>query len=310
MSKKKAVAVQSNNLIESRYILTAAEQKLCLAMISKIKPDDINLTGFEIKVSELAEILDINLKYAYLEIQKTTKRLMGRVIQIPEEKGWLLTHWVSSCRYHHEHGTVTFKFDENLKPYLLQLREEFTKVNIDIITRFQSIYTIRIYQLIKSFAGIGWRDIEISELKNMLGLKPDQYNEYRDFNKRVISQAQKEMDAVDENGTPKSDLTFKIEKIKECRKIVKIKFIIIKNNMDSARLTKNSAVNAANKSLSAISNQKNPSRSWQFPEHWNEFLEYCQKKDPGLLPIIASDGPETMIVKYPYRKWLDEVFSR
>jgi plasmid replication initiation protein len=198
-------------------------------MISKIKPDDIGFIGLEIKVSELAALMDINLKYAYREIQKTTKKLMGRVIHIPEETGWLLTHWVSSCRYHHKKGTVSFKFDENLKPYLLQLREEFTKVHLDVVAQFQSIYTIRIYQLLKAFVGIGWREISIDELKEMLGLKLGQYAEYRDFNKRVITEAKKEMDAVDENGMNKSDLTFEVETIREGRKITCLKFIIIKN---------------------------------------------------------------------------------
>lgn len=250
MNKKKALAVQSNNLIESRYILTTSEQKLCLAMISKIKPDDIGFISLEIKVSELAALMDINLKYAYREIQKTTKKLMGRVINIPEETGWLLTHWVSSCRYHHKKGTVTFKFDENLKPYLLQLREEFTKVHLDVVAQFQSIYTIRIYQLLKAFVGIGWREISIDELKEMLGLKLGQYAEYRDFNKRVITQAKKEMDAVDENGINKSDLTFEVETIREGRKITRLKFIIIKNEqLNKKKESKSYSMNSESEQL-------------------------------------------------------------
>jgi plasmid replication initiation protein len=307
MDKKKARAVQSNNLIESRYILTSSEQKLCLAMISKIQPDDIEFAGLEIKVSELAALIDINLKYAYFEIQKITKRLMGRVIHIPEETGWLLTHWVSSCRYHHEHGTVTLKFDENLKPYLLKLRKEFTKVDLEVVAQFQSIYAIRIYQLLKAFSGIGWREIGVVELKDMLGLKPGQYAEYRDFNKRVIAQAKKEMEAIDETGRPKSDLSFEVETIREERKITRLKFIIIKNKMKEMNKSKAGNIGKSLKTIadSAIKPQQ-IGRKFNFPEYWDEFLKYIEKEDPGLLPIIASDGPECMLVKVPYNKWSRE----
>ncbi len=304
MDKKKAQAVQSNNLIESRYILTSSEQKLCLAMISKIQPDDIEFAGLEIKVSELAALIDINLKYAYFEIQKITKRLMGRVIHISEETGWLLTHWVSSCRYHHDHGTVTFKFDENLKPYLLKLRKEFTKVDLEVIAQFQSIYAIRIYQLLKAFSGIGWREIGVAELKDILGLKPGQYAEYRDFNKRVIAQAKKEMEATDETGRPKSDLSFEVETIREERKITRLKFIIVKNEMKKAKAG-NVGKSLQQVADSAVKPQPIAKRFY-FPEYWDEFLKYIEKKDPDLLPIIASEGPECMLVKVPYNKWSRE----
>lgn len=41
-------------------------------------------------------------------------------------------------------------------------------------------------------------------------------------------------------------------------------------------------------------------RQFNFPEYWDEFLKYIEKKDPGLLPIIASEGPQCMLVKAPY----------
>ena len=40
--KKNHLVVQSNKLIESRYSLTVGEQRLILAMVARIHPDDEN----------------------------------------------------------------------------------------------------------------------------------------------------------------------------------------------------------------------------------------------------------------------------
>jgi len=53
----------------------------------------------------------------------------------------------------------------------------------------------------------------------------------------------------------------------------------------------------------AVNPPQPPDRHWNFPEYWDEFLQHLEQHDPGLLPIIASDGPESMIVKRPYIEW-------
>jgi len=221
------VVVQANKLIESRYTLTVGEQRLVLAMVAKIRPDDADFLLYEMSVRELAELLNIDLKNAYRELIKIIKRLMERVIHIREESGWLLLHWVSSCRYNHNIGTVSVKFDPDLKPYLLCLKREFTKYGLPIITHFKSQYSIRIYQLLKQYKAIGYREFGLVELKEILGLAADQYSEFRFFRKWVLDQAKKEFEKKTEPDLFQCDLTFELEKIKEGRKIARLKFIII-----------------------------------------------------------------------------------
>ena len=65
MKENFPVVVQANKLIESRYTLTAGEQKLVLAMVAKIKPDDVDFLLYEMSVKELAEFLNIDRKNVY-----------------------------------------------------------------------------------------------------------------------------------------------------------------------------------------------------------------------------------------------------
>ena len=154
LEKQSPLVVQSNRLIESRYSLTTGEQRLIMAMISLIHPNDQDFKPYILKIQDLAVYLNIDIKNAYREADKITSRLMERVLHIPEPDGSLLkVHWVSSAR--HEKGKVTIKFDPDLKPYLLQLKKQFTRYQLTIIAQFQSTYTIRIYSLLKQYQQIG-----------------------------------------------------------------------------------------------------------------------------------------------------------
>ncbi|MCI5191488.1 MAG: RepB family plasmid replication initiator protein, partial [Candidatus Electrothrix sp. AS4_5] len=224
--KKSSLAVQSNRLIEASYTLTVIEQKIILAMVSMIHPDDAEFCRYEMNLKNLTDFLNINIKYAYHEIDNITRSLRKRELHILEEHGWINTGWVSSCRYDSKKGTVSFRFDPELKPYLLRLKSEFTKYRLSLIVQFKSIYSIRIYQLLKQYKGIGYREFKIDNLKEILGIKQE-YREFKRFRSRVLNQAKKEFEKKDESGKFQCDLTFELEKIREGRKIARLKFIIV-----------------------------------------------------------------------------------
>jgi plasmid replication initiation protein len=216
-----AYVVQSNRLIEARYAMTIGEARLLLAMIAKIKPSDQTFTEYTLALPELARMFSIDQSNIYDEIKKITKRLMGRVLQIQQSDGSiLLCHWV--CRAVCRKGTVSLSFVPDLMPYLLLLKKEFTVYEIEAVKNFSSTYSLRIYQLLKQYAGIGYREISLKELKEMLGLKQTQYAQWFNFKARIIDQAKKELEDPENN----CDISFKLETIKEGKKIARLKFFI------------------------------------------------------------------------------------
>lgn len=216
-----AHVIQSNRLIEARYAMTIGEARLLLAMIAKIKPSDQTLAEYTLPLPELARMFGIDQSNIYDEIKKITKRLMGRVLQIQQTDGsLLLCHWV--CRAVCRKGAVSLSFVPDMMPYLILLKKEFTVYEIEAVKNFNSIYSLRIYQLLKQYAGIGCREIALKELKEMLGLKPTQYAQWFNFKARIIEQAKKELEDPENN----CDLSFRLETIKEGKKITRLKFFI------------------------------------------------------------------------------------
>lgn len=233
--RKNHIISHSNKLTEARYFLTVGEQKIILLLISMITPNDIDFKDYEIKVSDFAKIMGLSGNSVYERMNETLDRLLSRVIHIPKPTGFLKIGWVSSAEYIEKKGVVHLSFDKKLKPYLIQVKEEFTKYRLFTITKFQSSYTIRIYMLLKQYEKIGFREFEVSELREILGIENTKYILFKEFKRNVLNQAKKEFETKNkETGGYISDITFELETIRTGREITRLRFNIKKQTYQEA----------------------------------------------------------------------------
>ena len=214
------IVTQSNKLVEARYNLPLAEQRLILIMISRIQPEDEDFKPYRISVSDLAEFLGVDKGSAYRECKKTTENLLKRVVCIEESTGLLQVGWISSAKYIDGSGVVYLSFDPLLKPHLLQLKCNFTSSKLEMLMSFKSQYAMRMYTLLKQYERLQGREIETDLLRDILGLRKDQYTRYNDFKKDILESTQRELEA-------KADLYFEFDEIKYGRRVGAIRFNII-----------------------------------------------------------------------------------
>ena len=214
------IVTQSNKLVEARYNLPLAEQRLILMMISRIQPDDEDFKPYQISVSELAMFLGVDKNSAYRECKKTTENLLKRVLNIEEADGLLQIGWVSSAKYIDGSGMVYLSFDPLLKPYLLQIKSNFTSCKLEMLLSFKSQYTIRMYCLLKQYEKLREREIELELLREILGIGKDQYCEYKNFKNRILESTKREL-------YEKADLYFEFDEIKYGRRVGAIHFKIL-----------------------------------------------------------------------------------
>jgi plasmid replication initiation protein len=219
-AKNSKIVVKSNRLIEASYRLTTQEQRVILIMASMVKKDDEDFSGYQIKIADFAEMVGVKGQSTYDEIKRITKKLLTRVIIIHEPTGDLQIGWLSSAKYYKKKGTVELHFDPKLKPYLLKIQEFFTKYKLKEVIRLKSSYSIRLYELLKQYEGIGSRSFTIHEFRKILGIEEDKYKLYGHLKNKVIMPAQKELNE-------QCDLSFNFKEIKKGRKVVKIDFFIL-----------------------------------------------------------------------------------
>jgi len=223
---------QANKLIEAGYTITKNEQLLLFAMISLINPKDEQFLTFTTTTEQLAQILGIHPSTALREFDKITDRLMSRVIRINTTKGWKKIQWVSRAKV--EENIVSLQFHNDLKPFLLELKKtgNFTQISLGVVIHFRSVYTIRIYQLLKEYASkrMSYFEFSVEEIRNMLlNEQSKKYPVFGDFKKWVLNIAKKELETKDpETNLYKSDLSFTLETRRTGRKISHLKFMIKK----------------------------------------------------------------------------------
>ena len=244
--------------------------------------------------------MKMDIENIHHQMKKITVRLMQRIIYIKEEKRLKITHWVSFCDHDYKNKIVYFRFDPFMKPYLLQLKSHFTIINLNRLTQFQSIYSVRIYQLLCQYKNIGWRKFRVDELREILGLKENQYKKYKDFKKWILNQAKKEFDEKNEKGKYKSDISFELETEREGRKISVIKFIIIEldNNTDKS-IVKTKPETTNQSSYEEVETAELDRKIF------NEFLEHAKVHDEFIYNFYLEYG-RALMVQGAYIKFLDE----
>ena len=218
------IVTQANELVESRYNLTLGEQRLIFTMIARIQPEDKDFKPYNISLHELADFLGINKNHIYADCKKITKKLLEKVVEIQEPGRLLQTHWVSSADYVDGTGVVMLTFDPLLKPYLLQLKGNFTSSKLEMLLSFKSQYTMRMYTLLKQYERLKEREIELQQLREILGIGKEQYKLYSNFRDRVLEPTKEELKL-------KADLYFEFDEIKYGRRVGAIRFRILSKKL-------------------------------------------------------------------------------
>lgn len=234
---KDKLVIQHNHLIEARYRLSLQEKRVILWLLTQIKPDDEDFKLHRLEIAEFAKMNMLGINNQYSKLQEITMNLMKRVLKInkPESKSIFQIAWLSYAEYHLKKGYVELRFDPALKPYLLNLKSHFTQLALSDMMQLTSIYSIRFYELLKQYELIKQREISIKELREHFGINDNEYARYNDFKKDILERIKKEINE-------KTDLKINYYEIKESRKIVAIKWTIIKKDARAREKLENSTI--------------------------------------------------------------------
>lgn len=209
---------KSYKLITARYKLSTVEQKLVLSIISLIRPTDSDFMNYQIPVSQFEFLADNN---NHKRLKKYCKDLMSKPLEIETERGWTLFNWFAHIEYIKNDGMLECSVSPKLKPYLLELKENFKSYDLKYVLEMQSEYSIRIYELLKKSEKMGYLEINLEELQDFLQV-PESFKRYDNFKRKVLQVTSIEIAKY-------SDIYFEFEEIKKGKKVAILKFIIHKN---------------------------------------------------------------------------------
>ncbi len=207
----KEVLVQHNAMSTARYEMTASEKNIIYMLLFQLKKDDTVDTVYKISVREMEKVTGRYLEYK--QVKESTERLTSCVYTIVEDSSLVQIRIISSAVYIEGSGRIAIRINPEVRPYLFDLKKNFTKFGFYVAMILKSRYSKRIYEMLCQFKSTGIVRISLEDLKARLGLaatksRREKYTGWPMFKKNVIETAKRELE---EHGD--IYFTYKAEKV-------------------------------------------------------------------------------------------------
>lgn len=217
------LVVQHNALINARFLFGPLETRLFLHLLGRVGRNDTHFSLCRVEVSEL--VGESSSQNTYKVVREAVEKFATRTLTIEQlntqgrrgkQPDFVVLPLLSIAQYRGGEGAVEARFNDAVMPYLLELRDNFTKAQLTELLKLKNPYSHRIYWLLREYAAFGQRLLSLADLKAMLKLGPG-YDRWDNFKARILDRAQEELEAT--------DLPFTYEAIKQGRHVTDIKFL-------------------------------------------------------------------------------------
>jgi plasmid replication initiation protein len=227
ISKDPFRVIKGNPLIEAKFELTPIQTKLFLFLLAKLDTSKNSFDPMIVVVKDFQKFIGTKGDSLYNHLKKEVEKMIGKRVYYKNDNVELNSSLISGYLYLEKEGAFLVEFPSLLKPFLLQLKENFTVIDIRNILGLDSSYAMRFYEICKEKERFKTFQYTVSEVKEMFSLE-NKYKNYFDFKVKVINQARNELQQ-------NSELYFDFEEIKQGKKVVSLRFTVIKNKKDLKR---------------------------------------------------------------------------
>lgn len=188
------------NAIHCSNNLTLVQRKLFNVLLFNAYADLPYKQRFEIRSNELSNLIGYNSK----DTAKLKNALLG-LIQIAvewnvidgttgQDKRWKASSVLASAEL--SKGVCIYEYSQVMREFLYH-PEIYGRINIDLVSKFKSSYGLALYENCIRYRGLPqtpW--FSLDAFKKLMGILGDKYQEFKDFKKRVLDIAVKEVNAI------------------------------------------------------------------------------------------------------------------
>ena len=237
--KKHRSKVFSTAIVEKRNVLnelrsnnmTLQELRFFSIYLSKINPYDVSTRLVRFPLSDFQRIMDFG-RMNILQIKQCTDSLLSKIVHVPNESGYGYTAFqlFKRCKVdkdEYDEWYLEIDAHDEALPLMFEFKNRYFTYELWNALRLKSANQVRMYEILKQYEKLGKRELDVSELRGLLGISPDEYSGrtgWSDFKLRVLDSCQQ---ALKEN----TDICFTYERGKTGKggKWLSIIFHIFKN---------------------------------------------------------------------------------
>ena len=226
--------VKDNALIQASYTLDTVEQRLILLAIAEARETGHGITEnslLQVHASSYINTFNVEKHTAYTVLRDASKSLFDRYVTYhdinpkTDKDRSFHCRWVDKIGYEPQSGIVFLRFTQDIVPLITRLEENFTKYELQQVSRLTSSYAIRLYELLIQWRSLGKTPtFDLDVFRNQLGVEDGQYKTMCNFKQFVLDFALKQINQF-------TDIIAKYEQHKSGRKITGFSFTFkFKNN--------------------------------------------------------------------------------
>lgn len=216
------MVVKANRMTQAKMPLSKVEHRVVGMLISQLEKEDNEFDLQKVYIRDLVERSGSASQDLYRRAEEICDSLIDKSIKVrgmeDGKRVYDAYNLMSRCRYKEGSGYIEAKFNEEMRPLLLQLKKRFTMYDVDHFLPLSSNYSMRIYELLKMREDLSILRITVEELRAILGVE-DSYEYFSHLDHHVIQKAQEEIKA-------KTDIYFTYDVEREGRSAERIKFFI------------------------------------------------------------------------------------
>jgi plasmid replication initiation protein len=166
---------QHNAITTARYEYSELQLDIFFYLLSILRKDQSNGV-YEIVIKDLSAMTGKEYKYGYL--RKATEEMGSRMFEVSTAKSLKQLWMFQRVEYMIGEGRIELELTNPIKPYLFDLKANFTSFELYSALRLGSKHAKRIYTLCSQWKDKGETPIyNLDELKKMLALLDEKGNE-------------------------------------------------------------------------------------------------------------------------------------
>lgn len=225
MNDLKGLEIRQHNAITTaRYDYSACQLDILFYLLSKLKKEDSHDQQYRFYNRDIEDMT--GRQWNYQQLREATEDMGSRMFAIEDNKEYRQMWMFQEVKYQKGQGCFDIVLSKSIKPYLVELKNNFTSYQLHSALKLTSKYAKRIYQLASQWKDIGETCVyPLDQLKIMFGLtdpqgkKAEQFERISDLKKKVLDVAVRQINEYTE-----FEISYHL--IKEGRSFKSIRFYI------------------------------------------------------------------------------------
>lgn len=215
---------QHNVITQARYDYTACQLDIFFYLLSQLQRGDVENRVYELYVKDVELIT--GRTWNYQQLREATADMGSRMFEIENDQSYKQLWMFQRVEYIKGKGCLEIQLAQPIRPFLFNLKDNFTSYQLHSALKLSSKYAKRIYQLASQWKDKGATQVySIDEFKEMLYLKDPKGKEKESF-KNISQLKERVLDIAVRQVNEHTDLRIDYTLLKRSRSYDAIRFTI------------------------------------------------------------------------------------